>query len=280
MTTKPTRPVVRYPGGKWKQGKWLIDRFPDHTTFIDVFGGGANVLMQKKPSNVEVYNDLDDEVVNLFRVLRNHDQSAELRRLLALTPYSRTEFANAYEYSDDPIEQARRTVVLFSMSHDPGAAVMRLASSFRSSTGDSHRLPQDFQRSNEHLQTVTKRLINVIIENEDYRLVMNKYDHEHALHYVDPPYLKRRRRRKYYKKEMLEKHQHRELCEFLLTMKGFVILSGYNCPEYDEWLPGWVRDTTTATTGAATTGDSTATEVIWMNPRTAAAQRVQKLFDL
>jgi DNA adenine methylase len=85
-----TRPVIRYYGGKWKLADWVISHFPKHRCYVEAFGGAASVLMKKKPSRVEVYNDLSDEVVNLFQVLRDPGTAKELRRRLSLTPFSRT----------------------------------------------------------------------------------------------------------------------------------------------------------------------------------------------
>ena len=91
----PTRPIIRYYGGKWKIADWVISFFPEHRCYVEAFGGAGSVLMKKKPARVEVYNDLSNEMVNLFRVLRDRDQAAELKRLLDLTPYSRAEWLSA-----------------------------------------------------------------------------------------------------------------------------------------------------------------------------------------
>ena len=95
------RPVMRYPGGKYKLAKWVISHFPAHETYVELFGGAASVLMRKPRSIGEVYNDLDGDVVNVFRVLRNQEQAAELARLLALTPYAKEEYRQAYEPCED-----------------------------------------------------------------------------------------------------------------------------------------------------------------------------------
>lgn len=88
---KPTRPLMRYHGGKWLLAPEIVRRMPEHKEYLEPFGGAGSVLIRKPRSMAETYNDLDREVVNLFRVLRNPDQSARLIELLKLTPYAREE---------------------------------------------------------------------------------------------------------------------------------------------------------------------------------------------
>jgi len=81
---------MRYHGGKWKLAPWIIGHFPPHRIYVEPFGGGGSVLMRKPRSYGEVYNDAWGNVVNVFRVLRDH--ADEIERLLYLTPFSRDEF--------------------------------------------------------------------------------------------------------------------------------------------------------------------------------------------
>src|SRR5882757_5330119 len=99
-----TRPALRYHGGKWLMAPFIIRHFPAHRIYVEPFGGGASVLIRKARSYAEIYNDLDDEVVNVFRVLR--DQGPQLREALQLTPFARSEYVMAGESSEDPVEQA------------------------------------------------------------------------------------------------------------------------------------------------------------------------------
>src|SRR5688572_19188550 len=103
------RPALRYHGGKWRQRKWIVGYFPSHITYCEVYGGAASALLEKGPSKVEVYNDLDGDVVNYFKALRNSPR--ELVRAISLTPYSRTELEIAYQATDDELERARRFYV-------------------------------------------------------------------------------------------------------------------------------------------------------------------------
>ena len=98
-TRKGMRPPVKWHGGKFYLCHRIISLFPPHHTYVEPFGGAASVLLNKPPSEVEVYNDLDQRITRLFRVIR--DSGTELQRRLALTPYSEIEFHNAEEPATD-----------------------------------------------------------------------------------------------------------------------------------------------------------------------------------
>jgi DNA adenine methylase len=131
----PTRPVLRYHGGKWRLAPWIISHFPPHRIYTEAFGGAGSVLLRKpRAPFVEVLNDLDGEVVNLFRVLRDEQQSAQLCALLWRTPYARAEFVDSYEVIAAPVEQARRTVVRSFMGFGSDSA-SGAVTGFRRATG-------------------------------------------------------------------------------------------------------------------------------------------------
>lgn len=81
------RPLLRYHGGKWKLAPWILRHLPPHRVYVEPFGGGGSVLLQKPRSYAEVYNDLDGEIVNLFRVAR--ERGEELAQAVELTPFAR-----------------------------------------------------------------------------------------------------------------------------------------------------------------------------------------------
>ena len=108
-----TRPVLKYHGGKWRVADWVLAHLPPHHTYVEPFGGAGSVLLRKAPSPIEVYNDLDEDVVRLFRVLRDPAQAEELRHAVELTPWARAEFHACWErpagLSD--VELSRRLLV-------------------------------------------------------------------------------------------------------------------------------------------------------------------------
>lgn len=107
--------ILKYPGAKWRIADWIIGYMPEHKVYLEPFFGSGAVFFKKRPSYLETINDIDGNIVNLFRVCRENPE--ELSRLISLTPFSREEFANCYQMEvEDPIERARRTLVRYHQS--------------------------------------------------------------------------------------------------------------------------------------------------------------------
>lgn len=258
QTQAKERPVIRYHGGKWKLAPWIIGQFPKHRIYVEPFGGAGSVLMRKKRSYAEIYNDLDDELVNLFKVVR--DRGKELKDQLANTPFSRTEFKQSYERSDDPLEQARRTVLRSYMGF--GSAIHR-STGFRANSNRSGTTPaHDWKNLPIALDWMVARLAGVVIENRPAIQVMQAHDSKHTLHYVDPPYVhSTRNTAKYAYQHELSDADHVELIEQLKNLKGKVVLSGYPNDIYDTRLKSWRR----IERKAFADGARERTEVLWLN---------------
>ncbi len=189
----PSRPVLRWHGGKWKIAHWIIKYFPPHRVYVEAFGGAASVLLQKPRVYGEVYNDLDDWVVTLFRVLRDPIQARRLIDLLKLTPFARTEFEETGRILDecdgDAIERSRWLIVRSFMGFGSNAHNGR-PTGFRSNSNRNGTLPaHDWANYPEAMQAVVDRLRGVVIERRDALEVMIQHDSNQTLHYVDPPYL-------------------------------------------------------------------------------------------
>ncbi|MYE01106.1 MAG: DNA adenine methylase, partial [Alphaproteobacteria bacterium] len=128
-----SRPALRWHGGKWRLAPWIIDHMPEHRVYVEPYAGAASVLLRKPRAYSEVYNDLDGEVVGLFRILRDPVQAARLAELLELTPYARSEFEAAYAACTCPVETARRLVVRSFQGFGADGHNADVATGFRSS---------------------------------------------------------------------------------------------------------------------------------------------------
>lgn len=261
---EPTRPILRYHGGKWMLAPWIVAHFPAHRCYVESFGGAASVLMQKTRSYSEVYNEKDGEIVNLFRVVR--ESGKELISALLLTPFARDEFDLSYQPSSDPIEQARRTVTRSFMGFG-SAAACGSKTGFRANSNRSGTTPaHDWANFPESLKGIVERLRGVVIENRDACEAMVQHDGHDTLHYVDPPYVLETRSmanpycKKGYRYE-LDDEEHEELSATLHSLKGKVCLSGYPCPLYERLFSDWRR----VDRSALADGALKRTEVLWMN---------------
>lgn len=264
--SEPTRPVLRWHGGKWKLAPWIISHFPTHQVYVEPFGGAGSVLMRKPRSYAEVYNDLDDDVVALFRVLRS-DRSSALVEQLQLTPFSRVDFKEACEVSEDEFEKARRLVIRSFMGFGSNGHNIKRKTGFRCNSNRSGTTPaHDWRNYPDCLTNIIERIAGVVIEHRIATEVMAQHDSADTLHYVDPPYMPSTRSTamnmpQAYAHEMTE-DEHIELLEFLTTVKGMVVLSGYPHELYDDMLGGWQR----IERAAHADGAADRTEVLWINP--------------
>lgn len=270
-TDAPTRPALRYHGGKWKLAPWIISYFPRHRTYVEPYGGAASVLLRKPRSYAEVYNDLDGEIVNLFRVLRNPAQARELVRLVELTPFSRAEFEDSYLAHGDPIEQARRTLIR-SFAGFGAAGTSGNATGFRNNASRTGTTPaHDWANYPDPLALIAERMRGVTVEMRPAVDLVHMFDSPQTLFYLDPPYPLSTRGKQAaaagYRFEMTDE-QHGEMAAALHSINGMAIVSGYACALYDRKLfADWSRiEKETHADGARDR-----TEVLWISPRTSAA---------
>lgn len=286
---RPTRPVLRWLGGKFRLADWIVSQFPPHDTYCEPFGGAASVLLAKPPCRTEVYNDLDDDLVGLFRVLRDDALAARLIRQIELTPFSRAEFLAAYEPCEEPVERARRLVVRSFMGFGSCAARKDRTTGFRTGArkGDAPA-SREWSTYPPSLWAVVERLKGggargangVSIERRPASQVIAMRDHPTALFYVDPPYMHGTRSPKRtrtapsngYTHE-LNDADHIALLEHLCRVEGMVILSGYASAIYDRLLVGWTRvERQTVADGARPR-----TEILWSNPAATAARAARQV---
>lgn len=270
------RPILRYHGGKWKMAGTIIAHFPKHRVYVEPFGGAASVLLRKPRSYAEVYNDLDGEVVNLFRVVRQYP--TRLARDLALTPFAREEYRESFECVDDPVEMARRTVIRSFMGFGSDAINRNVKSGFRANSNRSGTTPaHDWVNYPRNLWFLTRRLQGVIIENRPAIETIRQHDGLETLFYLDPPYVHSTRALNVmhgdhgYAHEMTDA-AHEELADALSRIRGMAILSGYHSELYDRLYADWER----IDFAALADGAAKRTESLWMN-EAAVGGRAQKV---
>lgn len=266
-----TRPALRYHGGKFRLAPWIARFFPPHGCYVEPFGGAAGVLLQKPRVYAEVYNDLDGDIVNFFRVLRDPVLRVDLIEACRLTPYAREEFEHAYDPTDDALERARRTCVRAAMGFGSAGAT-KATTGFRTDTRRKYGTAQhnwaDYPAA---LAAIGDRFTGVLIENRDAVDVMHAHDGPDALHFVDPPYVHATRSMRNhggYRHE-LDDEAHRRLLAELEALDGMVVLCGYRNELYDALLVGWERHETSARISGGR-GTSIRTECVWLNSSCSA----------
>lgn len=269
--TAPKRPVLRYHGGKFRLAPWILSFFPQHSCYVEPFGGAGSVLMLKERVSAECYNDLDGTVVNVFRVLRDPEQAIELQRRISLTPFAREEFEWSYEPAVDELDAAHKLIVRSFMGHGSDSATRSCRTGFRSKLTEDRALPAwEWANWAEAIPAFTRRLAGVVIENRDAFEVIARLDAPRTLFYVDPPYahstrsslMGRSSKTHGYRHEMTD-DDHRALAAVLRDLAGMVVLSGYPSSLYDDELFGdWER----YERRHAADGGRSRTEVVWLNP--------------
>lgn len=248
--------VIKYPGAKNRLANWICDYIPKHDVYLEPFAGSLAVLFNKPRSHIETVNDLDEDVVNFFRVLRNCPE--ELKRVIEFTPFSRSEYKASYEDTTDSVERARRFAVKCWMGFGCGNLYRN---GFRS--GQQTNSPNPAKAWAELPETVklaAERLKGVQIENLPATELIKRYDTPDVFIYADPPYLRTTRKEYLYRHEMLEE-DHEILLKLLSEHPGKVLLSGYDNDLYNDVLRGWnkAQKDTTAECGRKRT------ETLWMN---------------
>lgn len=248
--------ILKYPGGKWRISDWIISHFPEHKVYVEPFFGSGACFFKKQPAYIETINDINGDIVNLFSVCR--DYSDELARLINLTPFSREEFENCYEHTDNPIEQARRTLVRYHQSY--GTANSHRKTWKNVQTYGGPRCATMWNNLPQVIYDCCERLKNAQIECVDALSLIKRYNSENTLIYCDPPYMQNLSRKDMYAVEM-DEEQHIRLLEQIKKSKSKIIISGYDNDLYNEYLSDWQTDmiNTTAQQGLHRT------EKIWMN---------------
>ena len=219
--------AIRYHGSKSKQLDFIYDCFPpskDYDCFIDLFGGGGSVILNSSPTKKDIYNDIDEEIVNFFSVLRTDGE--KLMEALRLTPYSRTEYDDAFIYDadDDDIEKARKTSIKAQFSYGGKGG------GFKAFEREVN-ITKMYANWIDGLAFVIDRFKSITIENMDAMKLLKKVDSKSTLAYIDPPYLGADDYEYNYTEE-----QHIKLLKYIVDCESMIIISGVPSSLYDEYL--------------------------------------------
>ncbi len=266
MSQTPLKPILKYPGAKWRLAPWIVSHFPEHQHYIEPYCGSAACFFTKAPAPHEVLNDLNGSICTLFRVLR--ERGEELAEAISLTPWCEEEYEQLEKdwYHEDDVEHARRFLVRCWQAH--GGTIYQMSGWKHNGLGGRAYPVRLWRQLPERLLATVDRLRDVEIRNQPALQMIDYYNAPDVLLYVDPPYMLSTRSRKYYPFEMDDK-DHVHLLETLDTHKGMVVLSGYAHPCYDERLQHWHR----VSVPAVAEHGKHHVEVLWLNPK--AAQRQQ-----
>jgi len=255
LRERTKRPFHRIRGGKliafgWYGGKfshldWMLPLLPTCHHYCEPFGGSGAVLLNRNPSPVETYNDLDGEVVNFFRVLR--EQKDALVEAIGLTPFSREEFYYACTAPTSPIsrlEQARRFFVRARQVRTglaQTASLGRWANCKNTTRAGMSGVVSRWLGSVEMLPFIAERLMRVQVENRPALEIVDLYDDKETFFYCDPPYPHETRGdSKAYGYEMTD-DQHVQFAERLHRLEGRGGVSGYDGPLYNRLFRDWRR---------------------------------------
>ena len=253
-----------YLGGKFLLAKKLIPLFPEHINYIEPFGGAANVLLQKPPSHLEVYNDINGDIVNVFRQFRDNNEA--FMHKVRYTPYSREIFYEnkaKLETETDPLERAVawwcvRVMSFGAMGDNFGC----YRTAVHSDGSPRKRIGAYKNRIDKHFPKILDRLLWVQFENLDIMDCIDRYDNADAFFYCDPPYHPDTRKGVEYKHEMTAE-DHKEFAERLKTVNGKVMVSGYQHAVYDQL--GWQRHNWDVPLRATVPKNRRRTESVYMN---------------
>ncbi|MDM9383107.1 DNA adenine methylase [Chlorogloeopsis sp. ULAP01] len=254
-------------GGKFSHLDWLLPLLPRSVHYCEPFGGSAAVLLNRYPSPVETYNDMDGEVANFFRVLR--EQKENLIEAIGLTPFSREEFEIAISQPTPNISELERARRFFIRARQVRTGLAQKASAGRwahcklTSRAGMAGAVSRWLGSVEDLPEIAQRLLRVQIEHDSAIRVIKRYDSEDTLFYCDPPYPHDSRGdTQAYAYEMTDE-QHRDLADVLHNVQGKVAISGYKCSLMEELYSDWKA--IQAPTKACHSTKGLRTEVLWLN---------------
>ncbi len=271
------RPVLKYPGSKWNIAGKLSCLIPEHHSYVEPYFGSGALLFHKPASDMETVNDLDSEVVNLFRCIQK--DSERLSRLVVTTPYSREVYERQFTASPEELYASdfqKAAGFLVRCWQGYGYRTDGSKVGWKNDVQGRERAYalRDWYRLPDWIIEATDRLRRVQIENRPALEVIKRFDYGNVFIYLDPPYLigTRSGSRKQYRHEMTD-GEHEELLKVLVKLRAKVMVSGYESELYNDYLTGWTKK---CFKSCAEQG-SPRVETVWMNYSTA---RQMTIYDM
>lgn len=257
----------------------LLPLIPEHEVYVEVFGGSAALLFAKEPSPVEVYNDIDDVLVNFFRVMRDKQKSTELLRMLKNTPYSRQEFDLSRKMLGErmqmqDVEMAYRLFLVLTMARNGSYthAYWSMPTVSKDGTRPCRHYATEFRSAVRNLYWVRQRMRTVNVEKGDFQRIIELYDSPSTFFYIDPPYVEETRRYDggVYGHDM-SIEEHSRLLDLVRNLRGKAMISGYDSVLYEQRLEHWHKLTfvVAVRTSTAFKGEraeaAKSRECVWLN---------------
>lgn len=227
---------IKWVGGKSRLRKFILPLLPSHSCYVEVFGGAGWVLFGKQPSDVEILNDIDQDLINFFRVVKHKPEEliqsfewelvarAEFERLVELDPSTLTD-----------IQRAHRFFYIIMAGWGGEFHYPRFATSVTDG-GHGNRLFGAIKYLRKRIEPVHDRLKNVIIENLEWEACINRYDRDKVVMYIDPPYPANGANYKY---NMRSWEEHQILADRLAKAKCKWLVSSYNNEQVRNLYDGY-----------------------------------------
>lgn len=234
--------VLKYPGSKWKIATQLVELIPPHHSYVEPYFGSGAVLFTKAPSAIETVNDLDGEVVNLFRCIQQ--DSERLARLVMTTPFSREVYDRQFEPDNSYASRYQRAAgLLIQCWQGHGFRTTGAKVGWKNDVVGRERSYAlwNWYRLPEWIIEIAERLRKVQIECRPALEVIQRFDYPNVFMYIDPPYLLGTRIAKQYRHEMTDV-DHKELLQVIVQSKAKIMISGYESNLYNEYLHGWHKE--------------------------------------
>ena len=237
------RSPIAYAGGKGNMVAKLLPLIPTHHIYCEPFFGGGSLFFAKAPAKVEIINDLNSDLVNMYRVLRDPDKFVQFQRLVSLTLYSREEFYTCRDTIQDSKTDVERAYKYFiKMRQSFVANNNGWGYNIQAVGKGTPRMVSQYLSTIERLPAIHDRLSKTQIEHNDFRKVIPSFDADNTFFYLDPPYITgERKTQNLYKHEMTDE-DHNDLVNLLLNIKGKALLSCYHSALYHPLIKaGWLR---------------------------------------